>query len=92
MWQTKSCALSLLSVLLLKRSWKNKQLHQSYNGLFDQTLSSRSCELSHYENAPMRYTAIFHGHKNDNFQLKNCNNFLIFAQNIDCGNTLESPH
>ena len=25
--------------------------------------------------------------KNDNFQVKNCDIFLIFAQNIDCGYT-----
>ena len=29
--------------------------------------------------------------KNDNFQIKNCDIFLIFAQNIDCGYTLEPP-
>ena len=43
-----------------------------------------------YENMPMQYTAIFHGCKNDNFQMKIvffC--FLIFAQNIDRGYTLE---
>ena len=39
----------------------------------------------------MQYTAIFHGCKNVNFQMKNYNIFLIFAQNIDCGYTLE-PH
>ena len=33
----------------------------------------------HYENTPMQYTAIFHGRKNDNFQMKNCDIFLIFA-------------
>ena len=25
-------------------------------------------------------------------KMKNCYNFLIFAQNIDCGYTLEPPH
>ena len=30
----------------------------------------------------MQYTAIFHGCKNDNFQMKNCDIFLDFAQNI----------
>ena len=29
--------------------------------------------------------------KIENFQLKNFDNFLIFAQNIDCGYTLEPP-
>ena len=32
----------------------------------------------------MQYTAIFHGCKNVNFQMKKYNIFLIFAQNIDC--------
>ena len=35
-----------------------------------------------YENMPMQYTTIFHGRKNDNFQMKNYDSFLIFAQNI----------
>ena len=32
----------------------------------------------------VQYTAIFHGCKNDNFQMKFFDIFLIFAQNIDC--------
>ena len=47
---------------------------------------------THYANTPMQYTAIFHGCKNVFFQMKNYNIFLIFAQNIDCGYTLEPPH
>ena len=39
----------------------------------------------------LQYTAIFHGCKNVNFQMKFFNNFLNFAQNIDCGYTLEPP-
>ena len=39
----------------------------------------------HYYNTPMLYTAIFHGCKNGNFQMKNCDIFLIFAQNVDRG-------
>ena len=42
----------------------------------------------HYANMSVQYTAIFHGCKNDNFQMKF---FDIFAQNIDCGYTLEPP-
>ena len=49
-------------------------------------------ELCHYANMSMQYTAIFHGCKNDNFQMKFFDIFLIFAQNIDCGYTLEPPH
>ena len=51
----------------------------------------KSLPLSHNENKPMQYLAIFHGCKNDNFQMQNCDIFLIFAQNIDCGYTLELP-
>ena len=46
----------------------------------------------HYENTPIQYTAIFHGCKNVHFQMKFFKIFfLIFAQNIDCGYTLEPP-
>ena len=39
----------------------------------------------------MQYTAIFHVCKNVDFQMKFFNNFLIFAQNMDCGYKLEPP-
>ena len=45
----------------------------------------------HYANTPMQYTVMFHGCKNVYFQMKNCNIFLIFAQNIDLWYTLEPP-
>ena len=45
----------------------------------------------HYENMSMQYTTNFYGYKNNNFQMKNCDIFLIFAQNIVCGYTLEPP-
>ena len=45
-----------------------------------------------YENTPMQYAAIFKGCKNGNFQMKNCDSFLIFVRNIDCGYTLEPPN
>ena len=46
--------------------------------------------LIHCANMPMyKYTAIFHGCKNDNFQKKTHDIFLIFAQNIDFGYTFE---
>ena len=47
--------------------------------------------LIHYANMSVQYTAIFHGCKNDNFQMKFLIFFLFFAQNIDCGYTLEPP-
>ena len=46
----------------------------------------------HYENTPMQYSVIFHGCKNDYFQLKMFDYFLIFAQNIDCEAVLTSTH
>ena len=47
---------------------------------------------AHYANMSVQYTVIFHGCKNNNFQIKNCNIFHIFAQNIYFGYTLEPPH
>ena len=44
-----------------------------------------------YENIPMQYTEIFLAVKIESFQLKKIDNFLIFAQNIDCGYMLEPP-
>ena len=38
----------------------------------------------------MQYTAIFHGSKNENFYIK-IDFFFIFAQNTNCGYTLEPP-
>ena len=43
--------------------------------------------ITHYENTPMQYTAIFHGCKNENFQLNFFDYFHILAQNIYCGYT-----
>ena len=47
--------------------------------------------LYHYENMPVQYTEIFKVVKNENFRWKKFDIFLIFAQNIDCGYTLEPP-
>ena len=41
--------------------------------------------ISHYENLPMQKTEIFLALKIENFQHKNFDIFLIFAQNIDYG-------
>ena len=43
------------------------------------------------KNTPEQYTTVCHGCKNHNFQLKNCDFFIIFAQVIDHGYTLEPP-
>ena len=47
--------------------------------------------MFHYENLPMQYTKIFKVVKDENFQYKNFDIVLIFAQNIDCRYTLEPP-
>ena len=39
----------------------------------------------------MQYIEIVFGSKNENFHWKNFDIFLVFAQNIDCGYTLEPP-
>ena len=57
------------------------------------TLACFSIQLQHYENLPMQYTETF-------FLSVKIENFIIFfyiyvfnifAQNIDCGYTLETP-
>ena len=45
----------------------------------------------HYENTPIQIYRIFYHQKNENFQIKKSDIFLISAQNIDCGYSLE-PH
>ena len=45
--------------------------------------------VSDCDNTHMQYTVNFICCKNDNFQMKYFDMFLIFAQNIDCGYTLE---
>ena len=38
------------------------------------------CSCTHYENTPMQYTAIFHGSKNDNFQIEKLIFFLFLLK------------
>ena len=45
------------------------------------TASEKKLSRTLREHAHVIYTAIFHGCKNDNFLMKNCDKFLIFAQN-----------
>ena len=52
----------------------------------------KNTQQAHYANTPMQYTTIFHGCKNENVQMKNCNIFLIFAQKIDCEAVLTRTH
>ena len=43
------------------------------------------------KNMSMQYTAIFNGCEYSNFHMEKMDFFLIFAQNIDRGYTLEPP-
>ena len=45
----------------------------------------------HYENTPIQTHCKFYHRKYENIKMKNCDIFLIFAQNIDCGYLLEPP-
>ena len=45
----------------------------------------------HYENTPIQIHCKFYRGKYENINMKNCDIFLIFAQNIDCGYSLEPP-
>ena len=55
--------------------------------------NKRRCSITlwqiHCENMPMHYLLIFHGCKNDNFQMIF---FFILAKHIECGYSLEPPH
>ena len=57
-----------------------KQTHQSYRGSFCVT---KTC--------PCNIQRFLKCVKNENIQQTICNFFLIFAQNTDCGCTLEPP-
>ena len=57
----------------------------------DQVPGERIQDRYHYANMPIKYSAIFHECKNDNFQMKNFGFSLLFAQNIDCAYMLEPP-
>ena len=46
---------------------------------------------THYENTPIQIYRKFHFQNIENFQVKNSDIFLISAQNIDCGYSLEPP-
>ena len=52
--------------------------------------SQKLCPLYHYENAYANILKMLPP-KNENFQIKNSDIFLISAQNMDCGYSLEPP-
>ena len=45
--------------------------------------------MLYYENTPIQIYRKFYHQKNENFQIKNSDIFLISTQNIDCGHSLE---
>ena len=47
--------------------------------------------FKHYENTPIQIHCNFYRRKNENIKMKHCDIFLISAQNIDCGYSLEPP-
>ena len=47
--------------------------------------------LTHYENTPIQIHCKFYRRKYENIKMKNCDIFLTYAQNIDCGYSLEPP-
>ena len=69
----------------------NKVMSKLYINFEKKILLSNQQVALHYENLPMQYKQIFLALKIENFQLKIFDVFLIFAQNIDCGYTLEPP-
>ena len=50
------------------------------NSPFMSTLYRASSNTCIFENTPIQYSASFHSCKNDNFQVKNCNSFLILLK------------
>ena len=75
-------------------AWSSYAIHEKYaTKMTKSKKKSKFIEhnLFHYENLPMQYIAILLALKIENCQLKNFDIFLIFAQNKDCGYTLEPP-
>ena len=90
---------SLLSSNSIQR--KCSSLSHNVNGRTSHNVNGRTVNLMQGSgiviNCPLRKLAhamnrYFLALKIENFQLKNFDIFLIFAQNIDCGYTLEPPH
>ena len=72
---------SFVSLIHLKwDTWYTSHTHQD-----------KSISKYHNKNLSMQYTGFFSASKIENFIGKKFDIFLIFAQNIDCGYTLEPP-
>ena len=77
--------------MIENKKWKKNPV-VLLKGSGHRDLFAHSKKGLHYANMSVQYTTIFHGFKNGNFQMKKCDIFLIFAQNIDRGYSLEPPH
>ena len=55
-------------------------------------VGARLHDYMHYENMPTQIYWKFHPQISQDFSDKNSGIFHIFAQNIDCGYSLEPPH
>ena len=75
------CHPDLEIVIGIRKSYVNK----------DALLSTSSPVISITKTCSCNKQSFFFALKIENFQLKNVDIFLIFAQNIDCGYTLEPP-
>ena len=71
--------------------YTNQRNKHSVSVLNCNILTNVNTTENHYENTPIQiYWKVYH-QKNENFQIKNSDIFLISAQNIDCGYSLEPP-
>ena len=82
----------LTTVLITKNKYVAQLIIREMNEVSCPGLMRVWFDNFQYANMSVQYTAIFHCCKNDDIQMKIFDIFLIFAQNIDCGYTLEPPH
>ena len=54
--------------------------------------SANEAHIYHYDNMPWQYTAKEYGFKNGDFQMKNCDMFLVFAKKNRRGLTASTHH
>ena len=69
----------------------DKKFKAQFDAAITASINDDQIQVIHYENLPMSYTDFSKVVKFENFQYKNVDIFLIFAQNIDCGYKLEPP-
>ena len=89
---------SPLHIFLVKQETKKKKKKKKKkNGViivcldFVQQVITKTCLFKYTENFTTKKNENFTTKKNENFQMTNSDIFLIPAQNIDCGYSLEPP-